>query len=319
VNLIRAGAAFVLVLAVWSIAVVVWQMHKARRAEILKRRLGLGGAAQAMRELRLWRDGKEASTLVPGGPDRLPLSARMERLLREAGWKTSPQTLLVFLFSLSAVLFAVTFLVSGSLLFAAAALAILGIVFRIYLERCVAKRKELFENQLVDGLELAARSLRAGHPLMASFRLISEEIDEPIGTTFAKVCQQQSLGLSLEDALRQVADESGSQDLKLFATSVVIQIRSGGNLADMMERVAAVVRQRMQLGRHFRVITTQVQLSKRLLLAIPFVLFGLISIANPDYMRPLFTAPLGRLGLCLGAVLMIIGARLMSHMARLRY
>ena len=91
-----------------------------------------------------------------------------------------------------------------------------------------------------------------------------------------------------------MAGESSRDDLKLFATSVVIQLTSGGNLADMMGRLAAVIRERMRLARHVRVLTAQTQFSKRLLLSIPFILFAIISIMNPDYMRPLYTTSVAR-------------------------
>jgi len=220
---------------------------------------------------------------------------------------------------LGVAVFGVTFVVSGSLLLAMGIFLATGLAMKTYQERCTLKQQALFETQLVDGLELASRSLRAGHPLLASFRLISEEIPNPLGGLFQKICQQQGLGVSLEESLRQVAGESGGDDLKLFATSIVIQLRSGGNLADMMSRLASVIRERMRLARHVRVLTAQTQFSKRLLLSIPFILFVMISVLNPNYMKPLYTTLVGKMLLAAGAAGMIVGAWLMNKISKLKY
>jgi tight adherence protein B len=171
----------------------------------------------------------------------------------------------------------------------------------------------------VDALDLSARSLRVGHPLVAAFRLISEEIAPPVNTIFSEICQQQALGVSLEEALHNVAEESTSGDLKLFATSVIIQLRSGGNLAEMMERVAIVIRERMRLSRRVRVLTAQTQFSKRVLLALPFFIFLVLNVINPKYMAPLYSTPDGRILMSIGAAGLVMGAWIMNRMAVLRY
>ena len=142
---------------------------------------------------------------------------------------------------------AVVLLITRNPLLALGVVALAFLLARMWMQRRIVQRMMLFEGQLIDGLELEARSLRAGHPLAASFQLIADEIKPPVSTVFGEICQRQTLGVSMEEALRLAAARSGSADLNLFSASVIIQIRSGGNLADMMDRLACVVRDRRRL------------------------------------------------------------------------
>jgi tight adherence protein B len=199
-----------------------------------------------------------------------------------------------------------------------AALAVLLLSW-VWLQQKLARRVAIFESQLIDALGLAARSLRAGHPLPGSFRMIAQEIPPPIGKVFADICQQQDLGVGLDFALRKAADDYASPDLKLFATSIIIQLHSGGNLADMMERLAEVVRDRMRLARRVRVLLAQSQLSKYILLALPFVMFLILNLLSPEFMKPLYTTPLGHRLLLIAAGGLLIGAWVMNRLSIIRY
>jgi tight adherence protein B len=140
-----------------------------------------------------------------------------------------------------------------------------------------------------------------------------------MGPIFASICQQQSLGVSLADAVANVANDNQSEDLHLFATAVVIQLRSGGSLADMMERLATVMRERMRLARRVRVLTAQTQGSKRVLQAMPVVVFVLLNVINPSYMRPLYATDSGRMVLMFAGGGLLVGSWLMNRLAILRY
>src|SRR5204863_9895106 len=166
-------------------------------------------------------------------------------------------------------------------------------VFRMYLLACINKRAALFEKQLCEALDLGGRSLRAGHPLSGAFKLIATEIGAPVSLMFQEIVEQEALGVSLQRALYNASQKSRSPDMKIFATSVVIQLRSGGNLAEMIDRVAWVVRERMRLNRRARVLTAEAQLSKWVLLALPLGMFVLLNLINPEYMEPFFTTFLG--------------------------
>ena len=192
------------------------------------------------------------------------------------------------------------------------------IVFWSYKGKCISKREALFERQLLDGLGIAARALRAGHPLLGAFQLISEEIDEPIGDIFFRICHEQLLGLDLAESIHKVARTTYSPELKLFATAVAIQLRSGGNLADLMDSLANVIRARIRLSKRVRVLTSATQLSKKILIALPITLFFWLSVTNPGYMEVFYTTTVGKLMIVAMAVLLLLGAWVMNRIAVLR-
>jgi len=318
-DLITAGAAFLVVWTVLMIAALLWSIRRSREEQRMHRRLELLQEDVTTRELRLWHEGREARTRVPHSRKEMPLSQRFRRALDEAGWDVAPAAaVLLVLAACAAVAMGVLVLVKSAPLAAVAAVAVV-LVFVALLRQRMARRQARFEGQLVDALALAARSLRSGHPLVGAFRLIAEEVDDPVGGLFARICQQQAMGVSLEQAMWAEARQSFSADLRLFTTTVVIQLRSGGNLANMMERLAFVIRDRTRLGRQVRALTAQTQLSKRVLLALPFLLFVVLYLIKPDYLRPLYTTSTGRWLLVAAAVGMVLGAWSMSRLSKLRF
>jgi len=321
-EILLAAVVFVTVLAVWGIAILLRQRVRGERDRRIAQRLGAEGRnpdEAPTRVLRLWHDGREETTVVPKAIDWLSPTARLSRLCQEAGWDISIWTLLLGAFGVAAMI------LLGSLVVARTALPGVGLViaaavaFWIYLKQRINRRTALFERQLVDALQIAVRSLRAGHPLGGAFQIVASEIPDPVGQAFSEICQQQAFGMSLEEAIQRVATRSGSADMRLFATSVVIHVRSGGNLADMIDRLAFLIRERMRLNRRVRVLLAQVQLSKNILLALPFVLVILIAFAKPGYMQPLYTTNLGKQLMIAGFVLIILGIYTMNRLARLKY
>jgi tight adherence protein B len=208
---------------------------------------------------------------------------------------------------------------TGKVILAIGIVAILVVAFRIYMFSRISRRQAMFDTQLVDALELAARSLRAGHPLLGAFQLLADEMAPPVSTIFADVCQQHGLGADLEQVLREAGDRSGSGDMKIFATSVAMQLRTGGNLADLMERLAEVMRERMRLHRRVRILTAQTQVSKRVLMALPFVVFIVFNLINPKYMSVFYYERAGTYMLAVSIVMLAIGSWIMNRMARLKY
>ena len=318
-DIVVATTVFGLVLAIWAIACLTWSLYQSSKKRKVELRLGLLSQQGPARQLRLWHDGKESTTWVPYDPHRLSIIRRLDQLRQEAGWEIPIWSLLLGVFGVSLLASVLAMAITGMPLISLGAAALVVTAFLIYLGHSVNKNVAQLERQLVDALELAARSLRAGHPLAAAFQLIAEDVPAPIGTTFGRICQQQSMGMSLEESLRTTADNSGNTDLKLFATSVIIQLCSGGNLASMMERLAAVIRDRIRLNRRFRTLTAQTQLSKRLLLGLPFLLFVVLNTLNPSYMSPLYDTTTGRTLLAAATASLFIGAWIMHRMAKLKY
>jgi tight adherence protein B len=315
---------FGLVLSLWMIWLVAWLFRRGQRSKHVLKRLGAledpGAAAgrQGERVLRLWRDGREVTTTVPGQIRENPILKWLRRTHEDAGYEAPLGSMLLGVLSIMAVVFMLSLAVSHSFWISTAAALVAIQIFWITVTQRIARRASLFERQLVDSLELAARSLRAGHPLTGAFRLISEEIPAPVGNIFAEVVQHQGLGSSLEQAMRAAAVACPSSDFKLFATSIVIQLRSGGNLAEMMERLAYVIRERMRLARRVRVLTAQTQFSKRILLTLPVVIFVILNMLNPEYMHPLYATSPGQKILFIAASGLLIGSWMMNKLSVLK-
>ena len=315
-----AASAFGLVVAVWCMIVLLLAHRRAQRERLLRERLEFAsGQAQGPRTLRLWHDGREATTLVPGLAVEPTWGERLRQLGRDAGWKATPGRVLTQLV-LSALLAGLAVaLITGRPIAGAALVGVIVIVFGWVTGRQMTKRAELFERQLVDALELSSRALRVGHSLIGSLKLIAEEVPEPVGTIFKEICQQQELGARAEDSLMRAAALSKSSDLRLFATSLAINLRAGGNLADVMEGLAFVIRERMRLGRRFRVLSAQTHASKRILLAMPVLMFFLMNFLNPEYMKVFYGTFVGGLLLVSASCSMLLGWFVMNRMSVIRH
>jgi tight adherence protein B len=318
-QILVTAAIFGLVLAIWMIVVLLWSRRSVLRRQRLQDRLSfVPAAATGERVLRLWHDGQEATTTIAVW-HRMPWWSRVKLMGMHAGWRGSLTAVGIGLAVAVLVAIAVVWQVTHNLLVGFLGGVAIVMLFRAYVQRRIETRTTLFEAQFLDALEIAVRSLRAGHPLTGSFRFIAQEIPAPVGPMFDEICEQQTMGMSLEDAVRKVAAESPSQDVKIFASAVVVQSRSGGQLADVMERLAAVVRDRHRLTARARVLTAQARVSKHVLLAMPFILFIVLNLLSPDYMEPLYTTSAGQLILAVAGVLLLIGVWVMNKLAVVHY
>jgi tight adherence protein B len=320
-RLLMSLAAFGLVMGLWVAIILVWRLRQAKKTDKVHERLGLleDSLDQRTRVLRLWRGATENTIRVPGLVTRGGPLKRLDHLRTEAGWKTPIGLLIPPIFTTAALIFIVLLAMTGHVLAGAAGFIATLLIIWTYLKQCVAKRMEVFDQQFTDALDLAHRSLRAGHPLIGALQLVAEEIGDPVGPVFESICMQQTMGLSLEDAIQAVGNASSNEDMKLFAASLSMQMRSGGNLAHMMERLASVIRDRIRLNRRVRILTAQTQLGKRILVALPFVLLVVLSVLNPKYIDPLFSTGTGQILLCLGGVSVLLGMWMMNRMAVLKY
>jgi tight adherence protein B len=319
-TLLIATLVFILALSLWIIAVWAWAIRRRQQQAAYEKRLGiLDGEPSDGKTLRLWLDGKQVTTTVAVEKQNRSLAQRLEHWRQMAGFESSVATIALGLLGVVCGVSLGLLLWTESALAAAGGAATVVVVFFAMVKRRTIRREALFDQQLIDALDLAARSLRAGHPLGGAFHLIAEEIPAPVGTVFAEICQQVSLGVSHEEAMRKAARASHSEDVRLFTTCVAIQLRSGGNLADMMMRLAQVIRDRMRLNRRVRVLTAQANLSKNVLLALPFVMFVALNLLNPRYMVPLYETATGQSLLIGAGISLLFGAWVMGRLAQLKY
>ncbi|MGD9644114.1 MAG: type II secretion system F family protein [Pirellulales bacterium] len=170
------------------------------------------------------------------------------------------------------------------------------------------RRLRKFASQLPEALELVSRALRAGHSLASGFNLVAEEMREPVAKEFQRVFEEQNLGVALEQALDNLTERVPNLDLRFFATAVVLQRQTGGDLAEILDKIGYLIRERFKIWGQVQALTGEGRLSGIVLLALPPVLFLAVYRLNPDYVMPLFTDPMGRQMLAVAIILQLIGA-----------
>jgi len=179
-------------------------------------------------------------------------------------------------------------------------------------------RLKKIAKQLPDALELIGRALRSGHSIAAGFHLVSEEMCDPIASEFKKVFEEQNLGITLEDALGNMTDRVPNLDLKFFATAVILQRTTGGDLAEILDKIGHLIRERFQIWGQIQALTGEGRLSGIVLLALPPALFVTVYRLNPDYVNILFTDPMGKQMLAGGIVMQIFGALVIRKIVNIK-
>jgi tight adherence protein B len=169
------------------------------------------------------------------------------------------------------------------------------------------RRLRAFEEMFPEALDLIARALKAGHAFATGLKMAADELDEPVGPEFRKTFDEQNFGLPLKDALDNLTKRIPILDVRFFATAVLIQRETGGNLSEILENLAHVVRERFKILRQVRVYTAHGRLTGYVLLALPAVLGIALSFINPDHMNMLFREKMGQILLMVAMVMQTIG------------
>jgi tight adherence protein B len=165
-----------------------------------------------------------------------------------------------------------------------------------------------FAAQLSDGLELVARALRSGHSLASGMHVVAEEMPSPISDEFGRVFEEQNLGIPIEDSLRAMCERVPNLDLRFFVTSVGIQRQTGGDLAEILDKIGYVIRERYRILGQVKALTGEGRLSGIVLIALPFALFGFMLNTKPDYVEALWTTELGKKMSVAAIIAQILGA-----------
>lgn len=259
-----------------------------------------------------------------GAKDRMPtisalLSGRelTERLyieLSAAGLRIRPSEF-VGVTAFSFIFFQIIALAMGrnamlSLLFAVVGIGIPIIVLKILQK----KRRSGFDSQLVDALMMIASSLRSGFSFLRGMQVVAQEMPAPISEEFERVINEVGVGRTIEDSLRNMVGRMRSYDLDLAVTAILIQLQVGGNLAEMLETIAATIRERVRIYGEMRALTAEGRISGWVLVAVPVILGVVLTIVNPQYMSFLWTERLGHYFVAAAIALQIIGGLIMKRM-----
>lgn len=202
----------------------------------------------------------------------------------------------------------------------AAAAAIAGAatpVLNLYVKR--NQRIKQFEEQLPDALDMMARALRAGNPLTESFRFAADEMQDPIAREFGITSQHLTYGLSLKVSFDDLQERIPTQALGAMITAILVQRETGGNLAEVLDKIAAVIRTKLRFQRKLRALTAEGRMSANVLIAIPFLLAAVMSVTSPDYLTRLTGDPLGQKLIMGMGVMMLIGIVWIRKVVKVRF
>ena len=249
---------------------------------------------------------------------KLPRLTRIKQLLEQSGLQHR-----LSVFVLSSALLAILGIVCGrlvtsKLLFLLPGAALLGTLPFLYIYHKKEKRMRRFQAQLPEALDLLARSLKAGHAFTGGLRMVADEFDDPIGVEFNKTLNEINFGVGLPEAMNNLTQRVDCLDLNFFVTSVIIQRETGGNLAEILENIAYLIRERFKLFGKIKILAAEGKLSAIILIVLPFFVGFVIFMLNPEYMETLITDPFGRILLGIAVGMMAVGIFVMRKIIMIK-
>jgi len=231
----------------------------------------------------------------------------LAKLIEQSGVKTTPSAIvMVSLVIAAAVGFAVHAAVPLPIA-APAAAALTALAPYGWLKNRKSKRMKRFEEQFPEALDMLSRAIRAGHAFQTAMGMVADELPDPVGPEFKKTFDQQNYGLPLKDALNELSDRLKMLDVRFFVTAVLIQRDTGGNLAEILDNLAHVVRERFKILRQVRVHTAHGRFTGYVLLALPAAVGVALSFINPEHMGLLFHERMGQIMLMGAMVMQTVG------------
>jgi tight adherence protein B len=305
----------VVALGVFVVASLMDQ--RSAQARLLRERLAAVQEAAARapdEEHALLRD--EMLSKIPALDNLLRRSSRISNLqpfLEQANLKIRAGNILMLCIVSALALAGVGYLAAGSLppnqalLFSAVGLVLGGFLPYSYASYRRTKRFQKFEEMFPEAIDTLARAVRAGHAFTTALELIANELSEPVASEFRKLFEEQKFGLPVRDALMNLAERVPLVDVKFFVTAVMLQRETGGNLAEILDNLSYVIRERFKIMRQVRVYTAQGRLTMMLLMGLPPVIVVTMLLTSPAFIHPLFADPIGHVLVVAGIVLQTLG------------
>jgi len=249
---------------------------------------------------------------------RLDIATRIDRRLNQADMKMRVGRFLL----LTGVLFCAG-IVAGMILHWPTVISVaVGLVLMMIPNTVVNVKRRLrfkrFMNHFPEALEMFARSLRAGHSFTGAIQLVAQEMPHPIGPEFSKVFEEQNLGIPLRQALLGMTDRVEALDVKFFVTAILIQRETGGNLAEIIDKIGHVIRERFRIQGQLKIFTAQARISGLILGMLPVGVAIMIGILNPEYIKPLWLESTGRILIAVAVTLQILGVLAIRKIIRIK-
>jgi tight adherence protein B len=274
-------------------------------------------APETRDEESLLRARREGVSLVDRLVQSLPFGESLELALYRAGLSVRPERFVAVSAGLAVGGWFVG-LVLFETIVAATVCALAGLVPWIQLSRLKGKRRDRFEQQFPDALDLLIRALRAGHSLSTGLQMIGKELPDPVGTEFGQVAHEIQLGQQVRHALSNLTYRVESEDLPFFVTAISIQQETGSNLDEVLENLSRVIRERFKLYGKVRALTAMGRASANLLACWPLVMVGALYSVNPNYVAPLWEEESGQFLALISFVMVVVGYVICRRMATIK-
>jgi tight adherence protein B len=315
----------VYVIAIWIGAMVIWGLSSryVRRSDIDRVKSRLLGTSKTKKKATqgpsLIRTEQQASQWSVEIMKRLKVQVRLQALLEQAGMKIHASRLIQTCVVASLCGFAAAWLFLPSHLKKLAFLVALAAgafpIWTVFRKR--KSRLKRFEELFPESLEFVARSMRAGHAFSVSLEMIHREFQEPLAGEFRRTFEEHNLGLPLEVALQKLAKRVPSLDVHFFVSAVLLQKRTGGNLAEILDKLAYVIRERFKLRGRIRAISAHGRMTGIALTCIPIGVAVLMFYTNPDYVKFFFTDEIGNIMLGAAVLLQVIGYLIIKQIVKI--
>jgi tight adherence protein B len=313
---------FVAVLLLLEGLYVMWRSHRGPQAMKLKTRLhALSATHDRSQQTQLLRQRMLSELpMMERFLQSVPRVRGLDRIILQSGLDWTVSKLLLACLVLAVVAWAA--IVMGahqSMLLGAAVGAVLGAGPLLYVHYMRSQRLAKLERQLPDALDLLTRALRAGHAFSSALKMAGEEMPQPIAGEFSTVHDEVNFGVSLQQALDHLSERVPLTDLRYFVVAILIQRDSGGNLTEILTNLSRLIRERLKLMGKVRVLSSEGRLSAWILGLMPFALAGIMYLVNPEFMKPLWTDPMGIVIIKYTLTLMVIGVVIMRKIIKIRF
>jgi tight adherence protein B len=319
-QLVIAFLVFVVVALAVFAGMSLLDQRKAQ-ARVLRDRLSTvqGPAEQPVVQVALLRD--ELLSRIPAFDTLLRRSERvslLQKMLAQGNLDVRAGNFLMLCVVSALVLATIAIIAGGNLLFGWVG-ALLGFFIPYaYASHMRTRRFQKFEEKFPEAIDTLARAVRAGHAFTTALEMIANEVSEPVAGEFRQLYEEQKFGLPVRDALINLADRIPLVDIKFFVTAVMLQRETGGNLAEILDNLSYVIRERFKILRQVRVHTAQGRLTMVLLMALPPTIVVIMLLLNPGFIRPLFTDPIGHALIVGGITLQTMGYFVIRRIIRIQ-
>ena len=311
-----------LLVALAVFAAVTLLDQRSAQARLIKERLANERKAPERapeEELALLRD--EQLSQIPALDILLRRSARVteiQKMLTQGGLSIRAGNFLGLSALAGIVAAVVAYIVSNRIQVAWVALLVGFMLPYSYASFRRNQRFEKFEELFPEAIDTLARAVRAGHAFTTALEMITSEVAEPVSGEFRQLYEEQKFGMPVRDALINLTDRMPLVDVKFFVTAVMLQRETGGNLAEILDNLSYVIRERFKIQRQVRVYTAQGRLTMALLMGMPPVIVAVMLLLNPGFIQPLFSDPIGHTLLVAGIILQTIGYFVIRKIIRIR-